>query len=89
MVIVRQQARTSHSGLSFNAAKLYKCVNRQHKWDTFRIKANGHLGACSCSVEEVEYRLKEGASHDSRDVEVVMILPACDSENGNIPDPVE
>ena len=42
-------------------------VNRQRKWDTFRTKVIGHFGACSCSVEAVDYRLKKGASHGSGD----------------------
>ena len=29
-------------------------VNRQGKWDTIGTEDNGHLGACSCSLEEVK-----------------------------------
>lgn len=44
------------------------CVNRQGKWDTIGTKDNGHLGACSCSLEEVKYRLRKEQDHDTRSI---------------------
>jgi len=40
-------------------------VNRQGKWDTIGTKVNGHLGACSCSLEEVKHRLRKEQDCDS------------------------
>ena len=46
-------------------------VNRWHKWDTFKTKINGHIGACSCFLGEVNYHRKEQAI-DSRNIRKVL-----------------
>ena len=45
----------------------FRLVRRQQKWDTLRVKVNGHFRACPGSEKAVKYRLKKGASLDSRD----------------------
>ncbi len=47
---------------------MIKSVNRQGKRDTKGKKVNGQLGACSCSLEEVEYRLKKKGGADVKGV---------------------
>jgi hypothetical protein len=40
-------------------------VCSQQEWDISKIIVNGHMEACSCSLEAVNYR--ESSSHGSRD----------------------